>query len=439
MAISPGPRTSPAALGWSEVEVELEPPPIRPQYQRTKPTLEVRERALSPRVAACEGSRFRLTICGIFGSPLCDMPPYNKMPTPQEWITRVGTPQMAPMTRITALIGRYNEISTKQQEEIKERASRAQEEIKERASRAQEETEIKEGRSRGRFGAIGAADALAQQKDLEFIRFQIERACQFVKKYGFGRAEEKLGGSINAQQLKAVEELQTFVLSELKKSLQATDDKDYEDKVIERFGKKVNEAEVKADEDLRKKDMLREFLTPQQQKELKLSFRNGLAHKWTFDQEKKGKLEIYDTARFRDANFSEDNGSLYVVDKKGAFYVYGKETEKLLKHSSLLAGAAVLCAGTIRIEEGEVKWLTGQSGHYMPKVENLVGVLERLRQYQVDLTNVKVFRRNETEIFVNGKGYPGKFYEPCNAMELLAKRTWPTGERPNALFVKKFD
>ena len=182
--------------------------------------------------------------------------------------------------------------------------------------------------------------------------------------------------------------------------------------------------------------MLVEFLTPQEQKELKLSFRNGLAHKWTFDaQKKKGSIQKYDTKSFGDAHRSEYGASLYVMDRNGAIYVYGQDTEKVLKHSSLLAGAGALCAGTMRIEDGKVKWLTGRSGHYQPTVDNIVSVLERLRQYQVDLKNVIVFRENYTKPFTNAPDQPAKNYEPCQALELLEKRAWP-GEASNSMRVE---
>jgi len=346
-------------------------------------------------------SRFRLMILS-FGDTIFAMP----VPTAQEWIDRVARPPMPAMERIETLIEKYNTIHA---ERIPEEGSRAA------------------GQRRGAVSDLFV-------KEL-FVLFQIERASRFVKKYAMQRADEKLGGALNAKQIKAVEELHGIVYSEVKDSMGATDDADYEKKIIQRFGKNVVEKEKKKDAALRDKDMLVEFLTPQEQKELKLSFRNGLAHKWTFDaQKKKGKIEKYDTKSFDDAHRSEYEASLYVMDRKGGIHVYGQETEKMLKHSSLLAGAGALCAGTIRIEDGKVKWLTGRSGHYQPTVDNLVSVLERLRQYQVDLKGVIVFRENYTKTFKNAPDQPGKNYEPCQALELLKKRAWP-GEEPNSMKV----
>ncbi len=160
------------------------------------------------------------------------------------------------------------------------------------------------------------------------------------------------------------------------------------------------------------------------------SFRGGAAHRWSFVKGKKNQLELYDTLAAGDANFSEFGACLYVIDANGAVYVCGKEEEaRKLKHSSLLAGAGVPCAGTIKIKNGQVIWLTGRSGHYRPKVDQLVGVLERLRQYQVDLTDVLVFRENYTKAFQNGTGYPGKHYESCKATTLMRLRAWPEDDK----------
>jgi len=334
--------------------------------------------------------------------------PYNKMPTLDDWIDRVGETSNPALNWITILIARYSELCEK-----------------EKVSPPLPVGRIK--KASGRRDAFGAGDAAAwwaQQK--AFVLFQIEQASRFVKKYAIKRGEEKLGGLLKPEQIQAVAELHEFVYAEVKKSIGATDNADYDKKIIERFGRSVVRAEVQNDQDLLKRGALEYFLTPQGQKELKLSFRQGKAHKWTFDaQKKKGTMYLYDTQGFGDANEFEFGGSLYVMNRKGAIYVYGKQKEKELKHSSLLAGAGVLCAGTIRIENGDVKWITGRSGHYKPKVEHLVSLLLRLKLYQVDLENVLVFRENFTNTFNNGKGYPGKYFEPCDALELVLLGAWP--------------
>jgi ABC-type nitrate/sulfonate/bicarbonate transport system ATPase subunit len=136
------------------------------------------------------------------------------------------------------------------------------------------------------------------------------------------------------------------------------------------------------------------------------------------------------------------------MNAKGNIYVQGWEEErKQLKHSSLLAGSGVLCAGTIRINAGKVLWLTGKSGHYRPTVMNVVYLLEKLSQYQVDLKPVKVFRENFSVGFqrednsqwaakmgLKNTHVPGKNFESCEATYLLTMRRWP-GQDPQSMRV----
>jgi len=59
-------------------------------------------------------------------------------------------------------------------------------------------------------------------------------------------------------------------------------------------------------------------------------------------------------------------------------------------HSSYLAGQTVLCAGEIKIKNGFITEVTDDSGHYQPSLTHLVNVLEALRMYGVDVSNIDV-------------------------------------------------
>lgn len=50
-------------------------------------------------------------------------------------------------------------------------------------------------------------------------------------------------------------------------------------------------------------------------------------------------------------------------------------------HSSYLSGAAVLCTGTWLIENGIVKAVKNDSGHYQPTIEHLINVVETLQMH----------------------------------------------------------
>ncbi|NIO02195.1 MAG: hypothetical protein GTO42_08640 [Candidatus Latescibacteria bacterium] len=54
-------------------------------------------------------------------------------------------------------------------------------------------------------------------------------------------------------------------------------------------------------------------------------------------------------------------------------------------HSSYLAGGTILCSGTIKIVNGEVREITDESGHYKPTPYHIINLLETLRMHGVDL------------------------------------------------------
>jgi hypothetical protein len=278
-----------------------------------------------------------------------------------------------------------------------------------------------------------------------FFHFMIERASKFVLHHQFHK--EKIGGELSVGQVNYLRALHEYVLRYVKDGIGATD-ANYEQMIPQVFGKEVCDAGQQEDARLRNGDAMYWYSTALEQKMCKLSFRMGKAYRWSFSQDGQGTkegLNLYDTVGFHDAHMSEYNASLYVMNAKGHILVQGWENGKDLKHSSLMGGAGVLCAGTIRINQGQVIWLTGKSGHYLPTVRNIASLLERLSQYQVDLRNVKVFRENYTpgRIPVDisqwrtmmGLGplhVPGpKTFEPCDATILLRARAWP-GPRQHA-------
>jgi len=77
-------------------------------------------------------------------------------------------------------------------------------------------------------------------------------------------------------------------------------------------------------------------------------------------------------------------GDLYAAAENGIIYSAprgeGNNQVGQVRHSSFLAGKAVLCAGFIRFDnQGKVVWLDNDSGHYRPSRQNLLSLLEKLR------------------------------------------------------------
>ena len=263
------------------------------------------------------------------------------------------------------------------------------------------------------------------------ILFEIYRHVAWLAKVSEKNnfTKQKLGGVLSDDQLGAVQGLRDFTRNQIKLSLGSTDGTLDQD-MVAFFGKSVNDSGRDEDAGALRNNLMHYYRTDAMRAPFKLSFRNGLAHKWSLDEGgRKGSLSIYDTAAAGDD--IEFGGSLYVMDQRGRLYVSGKEDPgMMLKHSSFMAGLDVLAAGTIRVDDGQIVWISGRSGHYKPTVLQIVHVLERLRSYQINLSGVTVFRENYTRQVT---GLPSKYFEPCDAEELMIKRAWPTGEGPQLM------
>jgi hypothetical protein len=278
--------------------------------------------------------------------------------------------------------------------------------------------------------------------------FLIERATTFVLKKTQGGTlfspktfqPLKIGGELSSKQRDYVQDVHDFVYERVKNSIGATNF-DYDLKIIEAYGKNVTPDNVIKDMELMRIDAVYYHTQAEEQKRFKVSFRGGLAHKWDFSgggDKGKGNLVLYDTQRAGDE--VEFGASLFVMGGSGALYTKGCYGGGMMYfHSELLGGAGVLCAGEIRFIEGELIYIVGKSGHYHPTVQQVVNLLERLRQYQVNLTDVKVFRSHYAGCQGNQDliqwqqrvGLPTINYgvlascQPCNATDLLRLRAWP--------------
>ncbi|HZL27822.1 MAG TPA: hypothetical protein VFC39_14950 [Acidobacteriaceae bacterium] len=257
------------------------------------------------------------------------------------------------------------------------------------------------------------------------------RDCQFIVKNnqkGSDYANKKMGGQLNTSQFNAVFALETYLERNLTAFL-GCERWEFNSQLMTTFGRGVTDGSQKDDKKLLDVEMIDWYQSDVARQMYKLSFRAGLALKWDYQGEGKGRLRVYDTAARGDA--WEYGGSLYVMDQRGRIYVNGIEVTNL-KHSSFMAGQAVQCAGTIRFERGQLAWLSGKSGHYQPTVTQIVNMLEKLRSYQVNLNRVIVYRENKRQDFPNS---PNLDFEPCGALALLARRAWPTGVEPQSMHV----
>jgi len=245
---------------------------------------------------------------------------------------------------------------------------------------------------------------------------------------------DKLGGSLTEEQSQAIKGLYDLLGKNLADFLSAKDRAAFDQSVVEYFGRGVGQEGKAEDLPRAENDTMQYYKNAAERRKFKLSFRNGVAYQTELDGGSgTRKLVVYDTDARGDA--IEHGGSLYVMDGKGHLYVSGKEEEKLLKHSSFLAGEPTLAAGTIRFAKGQLVWISGKSGHYKPTVAQMVTALERLAGYGVKLDKVIVYRENYKEAFRSANP---RFFEPCTAKELLKARAWPNDpDHAKAMFVDK--
>lgn len=139
----------------------------------------------------------------------------------------------------------------------------------------------------------------------------------------------------------------------------------------------------------------------------RLHFMSGLAyqHKWW---ENSTEFVHADSryslmARGADERANAEGCSGYVLGMNQDFYLaphFVKEPSRKdrLKtesfyHSSYLGGRPVLCAGTIRIDSGQVRLITNESGHYRPTESHLLQAVNilNLMGARMDTLNVRPF------------------------------------------------
>lgn len=258
-------------------------------------------------------------------------------------------------------------------------------------------------------------------------------ACLFIVKNnqkGTTYAKEKMGGKLNTQQFDAVFALETFLESDLIDFL-GCDRTELRSELVKTFGREVTHEGQVEDRPFVLQNEMDWYRSDAARQAYKLSFRAGLACSWDYQGGGKGQLQVYDTAGFGDA--IEYGGSLFVMDRRGRIYVNGQSQTGTLKHSSFMAGQAVQCAGGIRFDRGKLTWVSSKSGHYRPTIMQMVNMLERLRDYQVNLSKVIVYRENKRQNWPNS---PCPDFEPCAALDLLNRRAWPTGVEPQSTHVR---
>ena len=169
-----------------------------------------------------------------------------------------------------------------------------------------------------------------------------------------------------------------------------------------------------------------------------LHFKKGRAYSMVNAGDDQMTPVLYDTVneathgQMAGQNILEFGAAPFVMGPDGNILITGRELMRgEFKHTSFLAGGNVLAAGTMRCEDGKIKWISAKSGHYQPTARHMVTLLERLRAHQVDLSKVKFYR---VRMGASIQGTPDGEFEECWAMDFLRARGFP-GANPNDMFI----
>jgi hypothetical protein len=142
------------------------------------------------------------------------------------------------------------------------------------------------------------------------------------------------------------------------------------------------------------------YFTPGEVAKYRLSFNRGLAYQesWWANS---STLVLVDTVNNEQAKAEgksmfppEPDHQGYVLSMSRDFYMMkhitpkGAVIETGQYHSSYFSGESVLCAGTLKVEAGQIKTVTTASGHYAPGVSHLSNAIATLAMLGVDLDKV---------------------------------------------------
>lgn len=76
---------------------------------------------------------------------------------------------------------------------------------------------------------------------------------------------------------------------------------------------------------------------------------------------------------------------IWVLDRQRRLYVHAKR-RGTFHHSSFVEGGEVLSAGGLDADDGRVRRLTADSGHYRPSLDNFMATVSLLRDWGADLS-----------------------------------------------------
>lgn len=128
------------------------------------------------------------------------------------------------------------------------------------------------------------------------------------------------------------------------------------------------------------------YLNPDERAKHDIEIHNGLLHQ---------EGTVFDSSRSIAHN--KPGYVAFTLNTNGALSVFEHlsgqvdQSGKRLAHSSMNAGAPVLCAGEMEIKQGKLIRMNTYSGHYQPSLYSVARFLEYLSDRGVDISETKVY------------------------------------------------
>lgn len=163
------------------------------------------------------------------------------------------------------------------------------------------------------------------------------------------------------------------------------------------FGREMSDLGIITDQN----ESRAQYLERKEIQKYRLRFRGGLVYRYTWMDNPSGPMRLVpvNTSDYYNVGKEKKNtiagwGSFVMTMgremymAKHALGSYGGNNG--IFHSSYLAGEAVSCAGSMLVENGKIRKIRSDSGHYKPTDTNMLALLQAFQMLAIPLKDMKV-------------------------------------------------
>lgn len=98
-------------------------------------------------------------------------------------------------------------------------------------------------------------------------------------------------------------------------------------------------------------------------------------------------VKVHYAASQREVHTDERSKWIFVMDLEGRMYL-GRKRKGRFHHSSFVSGAPIFAAGKAIIKHGTIVAIEPHSGHFKPRLENLLALCSMLATHGVDINSI---------------------------------------------------